>query len=160
MKQKYIAIRKGKKSYIIGRKFESFVYNIFYDLDKYALKKNVILKKQGFRSEFDIIYGILRKTYVECKYKSKGYFVTNEEVSVFAKKLDIHKINNSQGIMITNAYLTKKAKVICKQSKIKLIERESLEKLNYERLGLLDSIIYTLRKDNRTLESIINSIKL
>lgn len=159
MKQ-HSATKKGKKSYIIGKKFESFVYNIFYGLSKPALKKNVILKKKDFRSEFDIIYGIIRKTYVECKYKSIDYFVTNKEVSVFAKKLDLHKINNSHGIIITNTYLTKKAKIICKQSNIQFIERQELKRLNYERLGLIKSLAYILNKNNKTLESRINSIKL
>ncbi len=151
---------KGRQNNILGRKFEAYVANIFIDLGKYNVRKNIILKKNTYISEFDIIYGYVNKKYIECKFKSKQYVVTTEEVSVFAKKLDLYNIKNSHGIIITNRFLSNKAKAICKVSKIKTIEREELEKLDYERLNLFNSIKYKLSRKQKTLEQMIQKQKL
>ena len=152
MKIKNINKKQGKQNNLIGKKFENYVSNIFLDLGKQNIKKNIIIKKNKCFSEFDIVYGYINKKYVECKFKSREYVVTTEEVCVFAKKLDLHNINNSSGIIITNKYLSNKAKEICKKSRIKIIERNTLNKLDYERMNLINSLKYKLSKHPPTLE--------
>jgi hypothetical protein len=142
----------GKQNYILGRKFESFVAKIFIKLGEPNVKTNVIYKYKNTRSEFDIVYGFLRKHYVECKYKRNPYVVTTEEVSVFAKKLDLHNIKNSKGIIITNRDLSTKAREICKKSRINIVNRQKLEKLDYKRLGFLNSLSYKFSKNRKSLE--------
>ena len=149
----------GKNNQLIGKKFEQYVAKIFIDLDKNNVITNVIKKKNGYCSEFDIVYGFIRKYYVECKYKSHNNKVTAAEVSIFAKKLDLYNINNSQACIITNNYLSNKARDICKKSHINIIERKQLQKLNYERLNLINSIKYKFSNSSKPLEQKIKQYK-
>ena len=149
----------GKHNQLIGKKFEQYVAKIFIDLGKNNVRTNVIIRKKDYCSEFDIVYGFIRKHYIECKYKSHNNMVTVAEVSIFAKKLDLYNLNNSCAFIITNTYLSKKAKYICKKSHIEIIERKKLQKLDYERLNLLKSIKYKFFDSHQSLEQRIKQYK-
>lgn len=127
----------------IGDKFEKFVANIYFNLDKYNIKKNVVLvkknKKKKVCSEFDVVFGIFSKKYIECKYKLNSKVSANE-VAFFAEKLKLHNISTFRGIFITNSYFTNRAISIGKLNKIKLINRKCLQKLEYESFGFFKSI--------------------
>ena len=158
-KQKKKTYYIGKNNQLIGKKFEQYVANIFIDLGKHNVRTNIIIKKKGYCSEFDIVYGFIRKHYVECKYKSHNNMVTVAEVSIFAKKLDLYNINNSNAFIITNKYLSIKARKICEKSHIKVIERKQLQKLDYERLNLINSLKYRFSNSHQNLEQRIKQYK-
>jgi hypothetical protein len=144
----------------LGKKFEEFVANIYFDLGKNNIKRNVRLykRKKKIYSEFDIVYGILFKTYIECKYHSTiSSKVSAQEVSFFAEKLRLHNIDTSSGIIVTNTYLSERSRFICKKNRITYIEREELQKLNYERMNLIDSVKYKFSQKKQSLEQIILS---
>lgn len=142
----------GKNNQLIGKKFEQFVAQIFIDLGKNNVRTNIIKKKRNYCSEFDIVYGFIRKHYVECKYKNPKDRVTATEVSIFAKKLDLYNINNTLASIVTNRHLSSKARDICKKSHIKVIERSQLKNLDYERLNLMNSIKYKFSDSYPCLE--------
>jgi len=136
----------------LGKLFEKYIAQIFIDLDKFNVKNNVILKIKNknnvLRSEFDIIYGLIFKKYIECKFKSDlDDKVSAKEVGFFAEKLKLHNKYSGSGIIITNSYLTNRAKAIGLMNNIKIIEREDLEKLDYERMNFFNSIKYLLSKN-------------
>ena len=53
-----------------GDKLEIFVENLFRDLGKKRVRRNKTYNKRGFRAQIDLVYGLCRPTFVECKHYS------------------------------------------------------------------------------------------
>ncbi len=143
----------------VGHSLEKVVSEIYSNLGYNNVRTNIILKrkirKNIIRSEFDVIYGWPITKYIECKYKSKGKKVSAKSTAYFSEKLKLHRIKTYRGTIITNQYLTEKARQICRRNHIKYIEREKLQKL-YE---LSNSIKYFLRKKKKvSIDLIIESM--
>ncbi|MBN1376788.1 restriction endonuclease [Candidatus Woesearchaeota archaeon] len=146
-----------------GKKFEIWIYNLLNDLGYNNLKHNLILESkkrfsENTRYQIDIRAGLLRKTYFECKYKTNEN-VSLKEVAKFAGVLELLNIKHSRGIMVTNQDYVERAKQYAHNHKIKLWNKNCLEKLNYKRLGLVGTINYYFHKKT-SLEDQINNIKI
>jgi hypothetical protein len=123
-----------------GTEFELYVVRLFKDLGKHNIKHDQKKKKKRFRKEslnfqIDLTYGILKKYYVECKYKTKGN-VGLEEVAKFQSVLSILKIPTKQGIMVTNQNYTARAEYYAVKQEITIYNRKDLLKLDKKSRGL------------------------
>jgi len=143
----------------LGHSLEKVVSNIYINLGYANVRTNIILKrkirKKTIRSEFDVLYGWPITQYIECKYKFQGNKVSAKSVAFFSEKLRLHKIKTNKGTIITNQYLTEKARQICRMNHIKCIEREELQKL----YDWSNNLKYFLRKKKKlSIDLVIESM--
>jgi len=136
-----------------GLAFEKWVVQLYKDLGMPRVRHNIMKKTRGTWSQFDIVYGYFFDTYVECKYKSKKYLVSLNEVATFHAKLDLCNITSQQGVLITNSFFDKRSYVYAKDCGLKLIDKPKLYSLHKERLTLWQQV-QTIYKPNN-LESIL-----
>ncbi len=111
-----------------GIDFEKEVASLYRSLGKKGVEHNVHLKYDNIHSQFDISYGLNKKYFVECKYRSSGS-VPLSDVATFAAKLLLHNISYKRGIMVTNSSYDVRSHEYAKKTKITLIDRDKLSSL-------------------------------
>ena len=53
-----------------GDSLEIFVEHLFRDLGKRRVRRDRTYKKKGYRAQIDVVFGLCRPTFVECKHYS------------------------------------------------------------------------------------------
>jgi len=147
----------------IGTKFEIYVENLFRDLGKFRVKRNVnyqlqrrFTKKLVKIVQIDVqFYDFFGKYIVECKYLNNGN-VGDDVVNKVKKNLEY--LGLEKAIIATNQDFQMQAKRLAKKYGIKLYNKKILEKLDYERLSFIEMIAKKVK--NRTLEEQVDKIKL
>ncbi|MBD3209278.1 restriction endonuclease [Candidatus Woesearchaeota archaeon] len=118
---------------------------LYDQLGKLNVQHNITKQKRTrkgkARSQFDIVYGIIAKKYVECKYHGNGANVTFDDVSTFAAKLQLNNLSPRQGVMVTNTDYETRAKVYAHNTGIRLIDRQELIKLDWKRKHQLATLV-------------------
>eukprot|EP00939_MAST-03C_sp_MAST-3C-sp1_P001206 g1206.t1 len=108
----------------IGNRFEERVTKMFRMLGKKNIRRNVLLAdSRGHRSEIDITFGRVVKTYVECKFYSSQP-VPLKDVAKFKEVLLQNKIPVSAGLFVTNSTYVPRAYGVG----IRLVDGVELEK--------------------------------
>ncbi len=117
-----------------GTGLENFVFELYTDLGyndvtlDYRIKKTNGLEKAY--GQIDLTYThLLIKRYVECKQRTKTK-VNFDDYSKFETTLKTFNIPLYLGEMITNNYFDDKVKLRAKETKIHLIDRDELLRLN------------------------------
>jgi len=116
-----------------GSGLEIFVSELYKDLGYRDVKVDYRVKKtngeESANGQIDVTYKdpILRK-YVECKYRTNSN-VTFDDYSKFETTLKTFNIPTYLGEMVTNRYFDEKVKLRAKESKIRLIDRDELQRL-------------------------------
>ncbi len=121
-----------------GIQFEKWITKLYDDLGKINVQHNITIihQYQGkkAKSQFDIVYGLIIKKYIECKYHHENTAKVNyQEVSAFAGKLYMIGENYRKGIIITNREFEERAQLYAKKIGIQLINREQLIALDWKR---------------------------
>lgn len=111
-----------------GISFEKKVARLYQKLGKKGVEHNVHLRQDTIHSQFDVSYGVRRRYFVECKYRSSGV-VPFSEVATFAAKLYLHNIPSKQGIMVTNSSYDTRGEIYAKKKKIILIDGKKFSSL-------------------------------
>ncbi len=115
-----------------GIPFEKVVAETYKALGKRRVKHNVLLfhkTKDGLvKNQFDVVFGLLRKYYVECKYKTDGV-VTFNEVAVFAGKLELAGVPYKRGIVVTNTDYDLRAREYARKIGLSLVNGADFESL-------------------------------
>lgn len=145
----------------IGTKFEIFVEQLFKDLGKIRVKRNVQyhLQKRFSKKTMKIVqidvqfYDWFGKYIVECKYLNNGN--VNDDVVNKVKK-NLGYLGLEKAIIATNQDFHIQAKRLAKKYRIKLYNKKTLEKLDYDRLSLAGMLFYKIKK--RNLEDQIRKI--
>jgi hypothetical protein len=117
-----------------GTGLENFVCELYKDLGYLDVIKDCRLSKsngdESARGQIDITYKhIFIKRYVECKQRTDTN-VTFDEYAKFETTLKTFNIPTYLGEIITNTYFDDKVKLRSKETKIKLIDRDELLRLN------------------------------
>lgn len=131
-----------------GIRFEKLVADILAE-KKYRVRHNVVKKKKGIRAQFDITYGIIKTTYVECKYRQSKKKINLDEVSTFVAKLKLFNISTKRGLFITNVNYDNRAKKYLTKMNVKYVDGTQLSKMYKKRLGLIK------RRKFKSIEDII-----
>lgn len=121
-----------------GIQFEKWITKLYDELGKINVQHNITIKhhykKNKARSQFDVTYGLIHKTYIECKYRHETQNKVNyEEVSAFAGKLFMIGENYRKGIIITNREFEERAKLYANKIGLETIERKELIELDWKR---------------------------
>lgn len=114
-----------------GENFEKLIEHLLKQTGKHGVKRNVhIIKKTRkngkIRFQIDIVYGLIFKNYVECKYHSNS-LVSLSEVSKFYSVLEM--LNQKRGEMYTNTDYVPRAREYARKHNIKLYDYDSIKKL-------------------------------
>lgn len=117
----------------IGYKFEVWVEQLYRDIGRPNVQRNVYYKSRNCR--IDIMYGWIFRHYVECKYSSNGA-ITEEAVSKFKADLDLMRASPKKGEMVTNRGYTPKARQIAKMYGIKLYDGKALQQMDRRRQSI------------------------
>ena len=118
-----------------GLTFEKRIEQLYLDLGKKGVEHNVHFRHNGIHSQFDVSYGLRKRYFIECKYRSSGS-VQFSEVATFAAKLFLHNSPYKRGIMVTNAYYDTRSKAYAKKRGLKLIDGKKLCSLEKRSLSL------------------------
>ena len=132
-----------------GSGLENFVYELYKDLGYNDVIKDYRIKKsngdESARGQIDLTYRqFMIRRYVECKQRSNNN-VNFDDYSKFETTLKLFKIPTYLGEMVTNSYFDDKVKLRAKETKIKLIDRDELVKLNESRKRGWKAAILTYR---------------
>jgi len=146
----------------IGTKFEIYIENLFRDLGKLRVRRNVqyhlkrrLAKETVKTVQVDVqFYDLFGKCIVECKYLNNGN-INDDVVNKVKKNLDY--LGLEKAIIATNQDFQIQAKRLAKKYSITLYNKEVLEKLDYDRLSLAGMIVKKLRK--RSLEEQVEKIQ-
>jgi len=132
-----------------GKGLELFVYELYTDLGyqdvvlDHRLSKNNGQEKA--RGQIDLIYKrLFIQRYVECKHRN-GSNVNFDDYSKFETTLKTFNIPTYLGEMVTNSYFDEKVKLRAKESRIKLIDRDELLRLNDSRKSLMGMMVLAYR---------------
>jgi hypothetical protein len=144
-----------------GLKFEIYVEQLFKDLGKLRVRRNVQyhLLKWPKKEEVKIVqidvqfYDLLGKHIVECKYMSNGT-VNDDVVNKVKKNMDYLGIERA--VIATNQDFHVQAKRLAKKYEIELCNKEKLEKIDYERRSIVGMMLYRFQK--KSLEEQIDKI--
>lgn len=91
-----------------GTRLEMRVISLLKTIGKFNVQHSVtLIDGHGHRSEIDIIYGYLFKTYIECKNYSGP--VPLEAVAKFKEVLALNGVPAHRGVFVTNSYYTPRA---------------------------------------------------
>jgi len=117
-----------------GSGLENFVYELYKDLGYSNVIKDYRIKKsngkENAHGQIDITYNYLMiRKYVECKQRTNSK-VNFDDYSKFETTLKTFNIPLYLGEMITNNYFDDKVKLRAKETKIRLIDRDDLIRLN------------------------------
>jgi hypothetical protein len=117
-----------------GKGLENFVFDLYKDLGYNDVVKDYRLKKsngtENAHGQIDITYKhLLLLRYVECKQRTKTK-VNFDDYSKFETTLKTFNIPLYLGEMVTNTYFDEKVKLRAKETKIKLIDKDELIRLN------------------------------
>jgi len=134
----------------IGTKFEIFVEQLFKDLGKIRVKRNVQYHLQNKFSkktmkivQIDVqFYDWLGKYIVECKYLSNGN--VNDDVVNKVKK-NLGYLGLEKAIIATNQDFHIQAKRLAKKYGIKLYNGKKLESLDQDRMSLTLALFQKMR---------------
>ncbi len=117
-----------------GTGLENFVRELYTDLGYLDVVKDYRLSKsngdESARGQIDLTYKqFFIQRYVECKQRTDAN-VTFDDYAKFETTLKTFSIPTYLGEMITNTYFDEKVKLRAKETKIKLIDRDELLRLN------------------------------
>ena len=140
----------------IGTKFEIFVEQLFKDLGKRKVRRDINYKlinrfsKKSIKIiQIDVeFYDWFGKYIVECKYLSNGK-VKDDDVNKLKKNLDYLELEKA--IIATNQDFHIQAKRLAKKlkhdenKKILLYNREKLQSLDYDRMSLSAALFQRMR---------------
>jgi len=128
-----------------GLAFELWVRRLFDELGVLRVRHDVYLsRKDRFgrsTSQIDLVYGLFSSRYVECKYHEPGKKVPLEDVSKFASVLRLQGIPLKKGMMVTNTSYHIRAQQYARQTKMILVDREKLVRLDWKRTYMFRSLI-------------------
>ena len=94
-----------------GLAFEKEVERLFRRLGHFRVKRNVTLRdSHGNLSQIDLVYGLWRRVYVECKNYSGP--VPLKDVAKFSSVLELNGIPLSRGLFVTNSTYVPRATTI------------------------------------------------
>lgn len=120
-----------------GAAFEKWVEKLYDELGKLNVRRDVRklkgTKHGDVRSQFDVVYGLVSKTYVECKYHEEDGKVPLQDVSTFAAKLKLHGIPTRKGVMVTNTEYDTRARAYACKKGITLVDRDRLARMDWRR---------------------------
>lgn len=111
-----------------GISFEKEVASLYRKLGKKGVEHNIHLTYKNVHSQFDLSYGLNKRYFIECKYRSSGV-VPLSEVATFAAKLQLHSISNRRGIMVTNQEYDSRSVVYAKKVGLTLVDGTKLNQL-------------------------------
>ena len=117
-----------------GSGLENFVFELYSDLGYGDVIKDYRIKKsngtENAHGQIDLTYKhLFLRRYVECKYRTNSK-VNFDDYSKFETTLKTFNIPLYLGEIITNSYFDDKVKLRAKETKIKLIDRDELIRLN------------------------------
>jgi hypothetical protein len=117
-----------------GKGLELFVYFLYKDIGYQGVEFDHRLKKtngqENARGQIDITYKkFFIRRYVECKYRSERN-VDFDDYSKFETTLKTFNIPIIFGEIVTNTYFDEKVILRAKETGIKLIDKDALERLN------------------------------
>ncbi|MGV8086507.1 MAG: restriction endonuclease [Candidatus Woesearchaeota archaeon] len=117
-----------------GTGLENFVFELYKDLGYSNVIKDYRIKKsngeESAHGQIDLTYSYLMiKRYVECKQRTNSK-VNFDDYSKFETTLKTFNIPLYLGEIVTNSYFDNKVKLRAKETKIKLIDRDELIRLN------------------------------
>ncbi len=146
-----------------GMKFEIFIEELFKDIGKLRVRKNIHyhLKKRFSKKTLKIVqvdvqfYDFLNKYIVECKYLSKGN--VNDDVVNKVKK-NLGYLGLEKAIIATNQDFHLQAKRLAKKHGIKLYNGKIIQSLDYDRMSLAGEILQKIK--GKTIEDKIKKINL
>ncbi|OGM02092.1 hypothetical protein A3K72_00065 [Candidatus Woesearchaeota archaeon RBG_13_36_6] len=151
--------RDGRKTNTTtkGRKLEVYVEQLFKDLGKWFVKRNVyysfrsVLRDRVVRRvQVDVqYYDLYGKTIVECKHYDV-WRVSAQAVEDFDDTVRLVKPSNA--LLITNSSLTREAQGLAEEYGIQVYDGEGLKMLDQERQGL--------RGIRKTLEEQLKDVDL
>lgn len=122
-----------------GISFEKKVAKLYQDLGKKGVEHDVHFRHGKVHSQFDISYGLRKRYFVECKYRSTGS-VSFQEVATFAAKLSLHYISHKRGVMVTNQSYDERSKVYAKKIGLQLIDGKKLSSMSSPTYRFLHSL--------------------
>jgi len=154
-----------------GSVLEIYAEHLFRDQGKIRVRRNILYEqtplfrnplkkgKQGRKivAQIDIEYWDLSgKTIVECKHYPGGQVGIDEVVEFYARG---RIVDHDHSIMITTGAYTESSMRMGKKLGIKLVDREGLEKMDYERLSIMGMIKANMGK-RPSLEEQLRSVSL
>jgi len=82
-----------------GDSLEIFVEHLFKDLGKRRVRRNRTYKKKGYRAQIDVVFGLCRPTFVECKH-----YASHVPYSEFMKFVGVcNQLKPSKRVMVTTS---------------------------------------------------------
>ena len=145
-----------------GAKLEIYVEQLFKDMCKFRVRRNVVYSingrftKRRRQAQIDVeFWDLLGKTIVECKYYDGN--VSARDVREFNERKK--KVFHNHAMMISNSDYTESAKELANKYGIKLVNGEQLRQMDYERLTLIEMVIDNMGK-RKGLEDQIKDIDL
>jgi hypothetical protein len=154
-----------------GSVLEIYAEHLFRDQGKLRVRRNILYEqvplfrnpikkeKQGKKivAQIDVEYwDLMGKTIVECKHYPGGQ-VGIEEVVEFYVRGRIVEHDNS--MMITTGTYPASSRKMGKKLGIKMVDREGLEKMDYERLSIMGMIKANMGK-RPSLEQQLSNVSL
>jgi hypothetical protein len=117
-----------------GTGLENFVCELYKDLGYLDVAKDYRLRKEVGEEfalgQIDLTYTqLFMRRYVECKQRTDTN-VTFDDYAKFETTLKTFNIPTYLGEIVTNTYFDNKVKLRAKETKIKLIDRDELLRLN------------------------------
>lgn len=93
-----------------GDALEIQVERILRREGRWRVRRNVELRdSHGNRSQIDVMYGLFRRRYVECKNYSSEHKVPLDDVAKFKEVLRLNGISPSRGLFVTTSGFTPRA---------------------------------------------------
>ncbi|GAM27480.1 hypothetical protein SAMD00019534_106560, partial [Acytostelium subglobosum LB1] len=116
--------RKPPTSKEVGDRFEARVVKMLHNRMCFNIKRNVMVRDHnGNLSEIDIVYGLFRPTYVECKNYQLP--VPLKDVAKFKEVLRLNGVSPRRGLFITSSSYTPRATTIG----IRTVDGEQLRRM-------------------------------
>jgi hypothetical protein len=154
-----------------GGALEIYAEHLFRDQGKIGVRRNILyeqtplfrnpLKKerQGVKivAQIDVEYWDLTgKTIVECKHYPGGQVGLEEVVEFYARG---RIVDHEHSLMITTGTYAESSKRMGKKLGIRLVDKEGLEKMDYERLSIMGMIKANMGK-RPSLEEQLRNVSL
>jgi len=96
-----------------GDALEERVARILRDEGRWRVSKNLtLIDAHGNRSQIDVVSGLIRRTYYECKNYSPHHKVPLDDVAKFKEVLSLNNIAVSRAVFVTSSTFTPRAVTI------------------------------------------------
>jgi len=108
-----------------GENLERFVEHMFRDLGKSQVRRNLQKRKGEYRAQIDVQYGLISKTFIECKDYSQQV-----QYHHFMKFVGVCQRFQARGVMVTTSDFDRRCYQDADNYNIQLINGKKLKELH------------------------------